>query len=166
MMMHITVIALFASIASAQLLTQGIGNLPACGQTCAVLTQAEQQCNGASSTSPSAWSCFCKDVYSSSNGALTTMCASSCTDTSDNTQIENWFTANCGSDNGASEHGGTGNTGGTGTSGNTASSGVSSNLPSTTATGGTYVSGENTQGCTGWWSCHWVCLSIFFGRVF
>lgn len=165
----LSALLLLASTASAQLLTQGNGDLPSCGQSCSVLTQAQSQCNGAASTSLSAWSCFCQAVWKASAGALTTMCATSCTDPADDSAIETWYTANCGSDNGASEHGG--NTGGTGTNnGAASSSAVPSTLPSTTAASGSYVGGANDQNCADWWSCHWVrlpllCLSIFRANV-
>ena len=97
--------SLLTSSAFAQLLTHGNGKLPACGQTCPVLTLAQQACNGASSTSIEAWVCFCKSTWKATGGALTTICATSCTDPQDKTQVETWYTSNCGSDNGASEHG-------------------------------------------------------------
>ena len=42
-------------------------------------------------------------MWNFSNGALSIVCTSSCTD-SDNIAIANWYTENCGSDNGVSEH--------------------------------------------------------------
>lgn len=148
---------LLASTATAQLLKQGDGDLPRCGQSCSILTTAQSQCNGGSSTSATAWSCFCQAVYKASGGALTTMCAGSCTNPTDDSAIGAWFAENCGSDNGASEHGGSTNTGGTGSNNGAATTSSSpSNLPSTTTASGSYVSGANAQDCPDWWSCHWV----------
>jgi hypothetical protein len=147
--------ALLTPLISAQLLQQGIGNLPSCGTQCSVLTQAQQSCGGTSSTDLSAWSCFCQTVWTGSGGALTTMCATSCSNPSDNTAIEQWYTQNCGDDNGASEHGGgSSSNGGTGTS--PSQSGAPSSGASTTANAGTSASDADAEQCGDWFSCHWV----------
>lgn len=94
------------STATPQLLTHGIGNLPVCGQSCSILTDAQSQCNGGSNTSLSVWSCFCKAVWSASVHSLITACATTCTTANDNRLVQTWYTKNCGIDEGASEHGG------------------------------------------------------------
>ena len=150
---------LLAATASAQLLAQGNGNLPSCGQSCATLTSAQQTCSGGSSASLSAWSCFCQTVWTASGGALTTMCASSCANPSDNTAISTWYTNNCGSDNGQSEHGGGS---GTNNNGGAAPSASASSAPSATANSGANSGGAYAPTCADWWSCHWVGSCIPF----
>lgn len=138
-------LALSAStMTTAQLLTQGNGNLPSCASSCSILTAAQSQCG-------SNWNCFCTTVWANSNHALTTMCASACTSATDNSAINTWYTANCGSDNGASEHGGSG-------SGVASSSANAATSTSTTNSGGTSASGPNDvdQGQPTWWDGHWV----------
>lgn len=152
--------AILAPLASAQILQdQSNGILPSCASSCSALTQAQTSCNGASNVDAQAWSCFCQAVWANSAGALTTMCATTCTSPSDNTLVEQWYTQNCGSDNGASEHGGGS---GSGTSGNTGSAPSSAAAaPSGTADGSTSGSDGSSGGCSGdWFSCHWV--SVYF----
>jgi hypothetical protein len=91
-------------LSSAQLLAGS--SLPTCAQSCKILIQAEQSCGGVSNSNESTWKCFCTKVWKASEGALTTVCASFCTDPTDNIKVVQWYTSNCGSDSGASEHGG------------------------------------------------------------
>ena len=90
----------------AQLLAHSNGNLPDCADSCDALNSAVKVCNGLHSTSLTTWSCFCQTFWTASDGSITTSCAQSCTNPSDNVGISTWYTNNCGSDNGASEHGG------------------------------------------------------------
>ncbi|KAK5173325.1 uncharacterized protein LTR77_002006 [Saxophila tyrrhenica] len=154
--------AVLLPLASAQVLSDtSNGQLPQCGQSCSVLTQAQSACGGTSADDAQAWSCFCRQVWSGSGGDLTTMCANSCSSPSDNTQVSQWYTQNCGSDNGASEHGGgSSSSGGSSSNGGSAaapgsSSSSSPSTPSNTANAGTSASDLDDQGCSDWFDCHW-----------
>ena len=150
-----SILALLTSLSYAQVLTQGNGRLPQCGQSCTVLTTAQQSCNGQSSTSLETWACFCTAVWTGSGQSPATMCATSCTNPEDNADISTWYTQNCGSDNGASEHGGGPGGGSSGTtSGDTSQA-------STTSTGAEATSSEDGECVGSWWKCHWVnCRSL------
>ncbi|KAK3109667.1 hypothetical protein LTR53_016827 [Teratosphaeriaceae sp. CCFEE 6253] len=134
---------LAATTATAQLLTNGNSQLPSCATGCALLQQAAQACGGTTTASQTIWSCFCQSgylvsLYSSPSG----ICDASCTAASDNQRVMTWFTTNCGTDHGASEHADAGSGGGTTvvviTSTSTpASAATGAALPSTTASGGT-----------------------------
>lgn len=141
-----TLSALFLTIlsnaASAQLISQGNGALPACGQRCAGLMSPQSQCG-------SSWACFCSRVWASSNGILASVCASSCPNPADNAAVSAWYAANCGSDNGASEH----PAGGGGGSPSASASAPSASASSTGVDSGT-SSGSSCGGS--WWDCHWV----------
>lgn len=151
---------ILAPLASAQILRdQSNGILPSCASSCPTLTQAQSSCNGGSNADAQAWSCFCQTVWANSGGALTTMCTTTCTNPSDNTLIDQWYTANCGSDNGASEHGSSSNSGNNGNSGSAPSSSAAGSGPSTTANAGTSASNASSSSCSGgWFSCHWVSM--------
>ncbi|KAK3723870.1 hypothetical protein LTR37_001354 [Vermiconidia calcicola] len=142
--------ALLASSASAQLLAQGNGQLPQCGQSCPVISSAVQQCNGASNADLNTWACFCESVWTNSNQNIAAVCAASCTNPTDNTAISTWYTNNCGSDNGASLHGGS--SAGSGTSGTTGATGSES---SSAANEGAPTSDADESSGGSWWSGHW-----------
>lgn len=146
----ITALLLSASLASAQLLTNGIGSLPSCGQSCSVLTAASSSCG-------SSWSCFCQNVWKNSNHDLTAVCASSCgAGSTDNAAVSTWYTTNCGSDNGVSEHS-SGNSGSTNGGGGTNAATTSASIvPTSSASAVSSATGANDQPCASWWDCHWV----------
>lgn len=153
-------LTLLSSLTSAQLLHNSNGQLPSCARRCSVLTQAQSSCGGRSSTSLSTWSCFCAAVWKNSNESPSTMCSSECTNPSDNTAVGTWYTENCGSDNGASEHSGSsgGNGGGSAPAGSSAAPAPSASTAA--GTGVTTTPGLNESSCSGWWHCHWVRHSI------
>jgi hypothetical protein len=106
-MLSILLTTLFAllssSLASAQLLAAA--GLPTCAQTCTLLNQAAQACSGTATANQATWACFCQSgyltgLYSSPSG----ICDAFCTDPAQNQQVMTWYTGNCGTDNGASEH--------------------------------------------------------------
>ncbi|KAK3109564.1 hypothetical protein LTR53_017052 [Teratosphaeriaceae sp. CCFEE 6253] len=165
------VLLLLAATATAQLLTNGNSQLPSCATGCALLQQAAQACGGTTTASQTIWSCFCQSgylvsLYSSPAG----ICDASCTAASDNQQVMTWFTTNCGTDHGASEHAGAGSGGGTTvvviTSTSTpASAATGAALPSTTASGGTVEPNTHTSSGSTWWNGHWkwvVMLIVLF----
>lgn len=152
---------LYASLASAQLLAQG---LPACAQSCQSLNQAATACGGLQSANQAIWSCFCQSgylttLYSSPTG----ICDAYCTDPSQNQQVMTWYQGNCGSDNGASEHADNGSggqttvvitsttTSATPTAPATATRGAAATASSTTQTGNRKQPEEGS-----WWDNHWV----------
>ncbi|KAK5111525.1 hypothetical protein LTR62_004820 [Meristemomyces frigidus] len=161
--------ALVAST-TAQLLTNGNSQFPSCASSCPLLNQAAQACGGTTTATTQIWSCFCQSaylrtLYTSPAG----ICDSVCTNPSDNQQVMSWYTTNCGTDLGASEHandaGGGATTvvvtststsagAATGTSGasqSTSTSNVGSDGPVIAATSG-----------KSWWSAHynWVIMLI------
>lgn len=139
----ILLLALLCATSNAQLLNNGDGQLPSCGQDCSALTTAQSNCG-------SSWSCFCSRIYSNSGGNLNSVCAASCTNPTDNAAVVSWYTANCGSDNGAKEHG-------SGSGGQeTASTAASAATSSTTATGVESTSSSSGNCGGSWWNCHWV----------
>jgi len=160
-----TLLALLtSSLASAQILAQE--GLPACAQSCTLLNQAAQACSGTASANQATWACFCQSgyltsLYSSPSG----ICDAFCTDPSQNQQVMTWYTGNCGTDNGASEHADDGSGGqNTATAAPTTST-ATPGAPATT-TRGTATSASSSAGAqTGnrqqedegsWWDNHWV----------
>jgi hypothetical protein len=154
-------VLLSSSLASAQLLAaQG---LPACAQTCTLLNQAAQACSGTATANQATWACFCQSgylsgLYSSPSG----ICDAFCTDPAQNQQVMTWYTGNCGTDNGASEHADDGS-GGQMTAA-AAPTTTSAATPATTtraATSASSSSGAKTANRTqaeegSWWDNHWV----------
>lgn len=136
---------LVAASASAQLLTNGIGSLPTCAQQCTILTSVATQCG-------SNWQCFCSRVYTQSNNSPGTVCSTSCTAAQDEALVTQWYTANCGSDNGVSEHQNA-RAGSTTASGSAASASASAAAAAGTAS-------APTGGCSSWWDCHWVSCIV------
>lgn len=154
-----------ASLTSAQLLTNGNSQLPSCASSCTLLNQAAQACGGTTTADQAIWVCFCHSayltsLYSSPNG----ICDQSCTDPSDNQQVMTWYTSNCGTDYGASEHADSGATTVVITSTSTSAAptvaaGTSAAaLPTTTASGGTVEPDSRGSGDGSWWSTHYVRL--------
>jgi hypothetical protein len=156
--------SLYAAAASAQLLAaQG---LPACAQSCTLLNQAATACGGLQSANQQIWSCFCQSAYltglkSSPSG----ICDAFCTDPSQNQQVMTWYTGNCGSDNGASEHADNGSGGQTTVVITSTSTSATPTAP-TTATRGAATASPTSSSVTGnrkqpeggsWWDNHWVC---------
>ncbi|KAL1584840.1 hypothetical protein WHR41_06627 [Cladosporium halotolerans] len=153
---------LSASIASAQLLAQG---LPACAQSCTLLNQAAQACGGTASANQAIWACFCQSaylstLYSTPNG----ICDAFCTDPSQNQQVMTWYQGNCGTDNGASEHADNGSGGQTTVTMTSTSTSSSSSSTSNAAAAGATATGSSStdsQGFDrepqegGWWHNHW-----------
>jgi len=161
-MLLTTIFALLSSsLASAQLLAaQG---LPACAQTCTLLNNAAQACSGTASANQATWSCFCQSgyltgLYSSPSG----ICDAFCTDPAQNQQVMTWYTGNCGTDNGASEHADDGS-GGQTTTAAAAPTTTSAATPATTtraATSASSSAGAQTANRTqaeegSWWDNHW-----------
>lgn len=157
-----TLLALLSSsIASAQLLAaQG---LPACAQSCTLLNQAAQACSGTASANQATWACFCQSGYLTSlHSSPSGICDAFCTDPSQNQQVMTWYTGNCGTDNGASEHADDGSGGQTTA---TAAPTTSSAAPTTT-TKGAAASASSSAGAQtanrtkaeegSWWDNHWV----------
>ncbi|KAK4539603.1 hypothetical protein LTR36_010539 [Oleoguttula mirabilis] len=156
---------LFAASAAAQLLTNGNSQLPSCATGCQNLVNAAQACGGTSTATQQIWSCFCQSaylttLYTSANG----VCESACTSPTDEQQVMTWYTSNCGTDNGASEHVEvttvivtTSSAGAT-----VAPSSSAASLPTTTATGGTVDPDSDTSDGKGWWGAHykWVIMLI------
>jgi len=150
---------LFASLVAAQVLVNGNSQLPSCATGCTLLQQAAQACGGVSAADQAIWSCFCqsgylKTLYTSPDG----ICDSSCTSASDQQQVMTWYKSNCGTDDGASEHAGSGSTStstSAGAGATTATSGGASS-PSTTASGGVTSSANNLTSGERWWHDHYV----------
>ena len=152
---------LSASLAPAQLLAQG---LPACAQSCTLLNQAAQACNGVASADQNTWACFCqsgylKSLYSSPSG----ICDAFCTDPSQNQQVMTWYQTNCGSDNGASEHADSGSGGqttvvvtSTSTSATPAAPTTATRGAAATASSGSVTGNRNQSEEGSWWDNHWV----------
>lgn len=154
---------LSASLASAQLLAQG---LPACAQTCTLLNQAATACSGLQSANQGTWACFCqsaylKTLYSSPSG----ICDAFCTDPAQNQQVMTWYQSNCGTDNGASEHADNGSGGqttvvitSTSTSANPAAPTTATRGAAATASSGSSAQNANRKQSEGgsWWDNHWV----------
>lgn len=136
-------VVLIATISNAQLLTSGHGQLPACTRQCPILTSAQSSCG-------TSWSCFCPKVWQASNQNLATACSDVCTSTPDNAAVSSWYIANCGSDNGASEHGDDA----------TSTSTTSALQPSsgTTSTGVHSAKSSGNDCSASWWHCHWVSI--------
>lgn len=151
---------LSASLASAQLLAQG---LPACAQSCTLLNQAAQACNGVASANQNTWACFCqsgylKTLYSSPSG----ICDAFCTDPAQNQQVMTWYQTNCGSDNGASEHPDNGSGGqttvvitSTSTSANPAAPTTATRGAASTASSGAQTGNRKQPEEGSWWDNHW-----------
>jgi hypothetical protein len=152
---------LSSSFASAQLLAAE--GLPTCAQTCTFLNQAAQACSGTASANQATWACFCQSgyltgLYSSPTG----ICDAFCTDPTQNQQVMTWYTGNCGTDNGASEHADDGSGGGQPTV--AAAPTTTAATPATTTRAATSASSSSgsqtanrTQGEEGsWWDNHWV----------
>lgn len=163
-------VLLSASLASAQLLAQG---LPTCAQSCTLLNQAAQACGGTASANQAIWACFCQSgyltsLYSSPSG----ICDAFCTDPSQNQQVMTWYQSNCGNDNGASEHADDGSGGQTTVTMTSTSTSATPSTSSTAAAGAaaTGSSSANSQGSNNsepqqgsWWDNHWVsqdCLEF------
>ncbi|KAK5675350.1 hypothetical protein LTS10_012117 [Elasticomyces elasticus] len=165
----LTLLPLLAALSSAQLITNGNSQLPSCASTCTLLSQAAQACGGTTSSNQAIWSCFCQSaylttLYSSPSG----ICDATCTNPTDNQQVMTWFTSNCGTDYGASEHADSGTTVVVLTSTSTsapvaAPTGSTAAVPTTTASGG-YVDPDAQPSSDGksWWSAHykWVIMLI------
>lgn len=151
--LYTLLLAFVTSFVSAQLLNSGNGQLPTCAQQCNAFTTAASNCG-------SSWACFCSKVYAASNQDLTTVCAAACPNPTDNTAVVTWYTANCGDDNGASEHGtggGGGNGNGNGNGGSPSTSASAAAPSSSTTSTGVESAGAPSSNCGGtWWHCHWV----------
>ena len=157
---------LFALLTSSLASAQGLlaaQELPACAQTCTLLNNAAQACSGTASANQATWSCFCQSgyltgLYSSPSG----ICDAFCTDPAQNQQVMTWYTGNCGTDNGASEHADNGSGGQTTTAAAPTTS--SAATPATTtraATSASSSAGAQTANRTqaeegSWWDNHWV----------
>lgn len=163
-MLTTTLLALLsASLASAQLLAQG---LPTCAQSCTLLNQAAQACGGTASANQAIWACFCQSGYLTSlYDSPSGICDAFCTDPSQNQQVMSWYQGNCGSDNGASEHAdnGGGQTTVVITSTSTsATPGVAAPTTNTAATArpastSAVPAGSRRPADEGsWWDNHWV----------
>ena len=156
-----TALLALAPLTSAQYLSnQQYGTLPSCASNCPALTTPQQQC------SANDWACFCSGVWSQIQSAPSQICSQTCTSPQDVTQAYQWYTQNCGSDNGASEHGGSnsgsGNSGSNGNNNNGGSggSGTSSSSPSQSSSS-TSSSGSNEDNVpSSWWDGHWVSISL------
>ncbi|KAK5114021.1 hypothetical protein LTR85_010327 [Meristemomyces frigidus] len=162
------ILSLFlTSYTSAQLLTNGNSQLPSCATGCQNLINAAQACGGTTTANQQIWSCFCqsaylKTLYTSATGT----CDSACTNPADNQQVMTWYTSNCGTDDGASEHIDVTTVIITTTSASAAAtvaaSGSAASLPTTTASGGTVDPDSNTSDGKSWWNAHykWVIMLI------
>lgn len=175
--LHLLALFLSATTTSAQVLTSGNGQLPACAQKCSNLVRAAQACGGNAGTSTAIWACFCQSAYITpfENNAAG-VCPDTCSSASDNQNVISWYKSNCGNDYGASEHanqgsGGTTTVVSTSTStsaaagGQKTSSAATAGAASATGSSGADVQGQgaaSTQQDSGWWSSHYVCrLSLF-----
>ena len=159
-------LTLLLATTTAQVLTTGNGQLPACAQTCSNLVRASQACGGNAGTSQTIWSCFCQSAYLTpfeNNPAG--VCTDTCTSASDNQNVMQWYKTNCGSDYGASEHANAGAAGTTTTTSASTSAAAggqqtaSSATASATSTSGADVQGQGaaqTQQDGTWWSTHYV----------
>lgn len=153
------------SLVSAQLLTNGNSQLPSCATGCQNLINAAEACGGTTTANQQIWSCFCqsaylKTLYTSATG----VCDSVCTNPTDNQQVMTWYTSNCGTDDGASEHVDVTTVIITTTSASAgATLAVSSSaaaLPTTTASGGTDDPADSTSDDKGWWGAHYVRILL------
>jgi len=165
-------LALTLSTATAAgVLSDGNSKLPACAQSCQLLNQAAAACSATTTADATTWNCFCqsgylKALYSSDAG----ICDSACTSSTDSQQVSTWYKSNCGTDNGVSEHSGSGSNGAAtttaaaGGAATTASSGQTSSTSGTAApttsstTTGTAATGPDivtTAAQPQWWSKHW-----------
>lgn len=155
------ILAISASLASAQLLAQG---LPTCAQSCNFLNQAAAACGGTASANQAIWACFCQSGYLTGlYNSPTGICDAFCTDPSQNQQVMTWYTGNCGTDNGASEHADDGS--GLQTTATVTSTSSSIATPATAATqaGASASSSAGAQTAKktqpeegSWWNNHWV----------
>ncbi|WPG99041.1 Hypothetical protein R9X50_00184600 [Acrodontium crateriforme] len=167
--------AVAATTTSAQLLTNGNSQLPACASTCTLLNQAAQACGGTAAANQAIWACFCQSgylvpLYTSGSG----ICEQFCPNPTDNQQVETWYKSNCGTDHGASEHAdpdsGSGATTVVITSTSTAAAGSTATTSTTSPSSTAGFSGSNTSTSTvqqsgGWFSTHWkwvVMLIVLF----
>ncbi|KAH9842148.1 integral membrane protein [Teratosphaeria destructans] len=179
-MERLRVLLISLTLASAQLLTNGNSQLPSCASSCQVLTQAASACGGGTTTaSQSTWSCFCqsgylKSLYDSDTG----ICDSVCTSVADSQQVSTWYKSNCGSDNGASEHAGSGSSSTATSASASVNAGSTASDPGATAAGAsTATSNGSSDGGKSWygfvtlahefeprrtWSTHyrWVIMLI------
>lgn len=172
--LSILLLPLLASLTSAQqnVLVNGNSQLPTCAQSCQPLIQANAACSGTGSVQ-AAWTCFCQSAY------LTTLkttavgvCDTACTDATQNAQVQTWYTKNCGSDFGVSEHADDSAAGTTtttaaaaGAAATTASTAANANAGTTAASSvdGTGTTAFNpTSNNTGgdWWSSHYVRIAL------
>lgn len=151
--------AIFSTLASSQtLLTYGSGGLPTCAQQCATLTAAQTACvppTAPTTDTTAYWVCFCSSaslnpLWQSASAAF---CAPEC-GANDQSAIVSWFKTNCGSDNGETEHGGSGTTT-AGTAASTSANAAAS-APSTTSVSGAPVTSPQPAEQGSWWSNHWV----------
>lgn len=176
-------LVLLVTATTAQILTTGKPAIPACGLTCgkgsSPLQQAITACGGESASNQQIWSCFCqsaylKSLYSTPNG----ICDAFCTDPAQNQQIMAWYTGNCGTDLGASEHAEqAGASSAAGAAPTTQATGAAAAGTTTTgkpkATGITLTNGNGIgdhapadgtyQQPGGWWANHYVSKSNSFG---
>ncbi|KAF2159926.1 hypothetical protein M409DRAFT_29535 [Zasmidium cellare ATCC 36951] len=167
------------SLVTAQqgVLVNGNSQLPQCAQGCQALQQAASGCpGGTGSANQATWVCFCQSAFLTSlkTSSASTLCNTACTNPTDAQQIGTWYTTNCGSDFGASEHAG-GTTGdaattsaAAGPSSSSTAAGQATATPSSVAGGSDADSGNSnfsagkTQSSGDWWSTHykWIIMLI------
>lgn len=152
-------LALAPALTSAQFLTnQQYGSLPACASNCPALSQSQSSCGNNN------WACFCSGVWDQIQAAPSQICAQTCTSAADVAQAYQWYTSNCGSDNGASEHGSgsSGNSGsGNNNNGGSGGSGTSSSAPSSSSGATSSGSSSSTDAePQSWWEGHWVSAAV------
>ena len=99
----VTLLALTLSVAvpsgSAQFLSNTeFGSLPSCADQCTALSSPQDSCQSG------VWSCFCPAVWTQISSAPTQICAETCSDRADVEETYQWYTSNCGTDNGATAH--------------------------------------------------------------
>lgn len=161
-------LAAAAALSTAQVLTSGNSQLPACAQQCPLLQQAAAACGGTTSSSQTIWSCFCQSGYLTSlKSSPAGICDSVCTNAADNQQVMTWYNSECGNDYGASEHANAAAGGATtviitSTSTSAPVAGQTANTvgAAAAATGSSVVSGNaNTPQGGSWWSTHYVSLA-------
>ena len=164
-------LALFATaatVAAQGVLSDGNSQLPTCGQTCPLLVQAAQACSATDVASQGAWVCFCQSAYLVNlRSSATGICDSTCSG-ADLQQVSTWYTTNCGSDNGASEHPGSGTaTTATAAGGAAATTADDGTTAAATSASSSTSYGQNDLNGIGigadkpatWWQNHYVSTS-------
>nr|OQO32588.1 hypothetical protein B0A51_00152 [Rachicladosporium sp. CCFEE 5018] len=138
--------------------------LPSCASSCGILQQAATACGGLTASSQNIWVCFCQSAY------LTTLyqsgegiCADTCATAAERDTLRVWYTGECGTDKGFSEHAGQGQGGGNGqgtttvviTSTSSSAAGAAATSGTGGTSGGSVTSGISQGQSGGWFKLHW-----------